>query len=524
MNLYPARFNRAYPETAEVPGQAGKWRVQNTPTNCRRLLRVPPPGPAVPTTLPVPADLRSGTTPYPWQERTIRWLLPRQAANLWHVGGAGKSFTALYAALCHGGPIVWVTMGRLKATVRREIMTRTTLRPVLLEGRANNEPLAHARSLVVGWEVLWAWHERLAELLAQGGTLILDEAHICKAWKRKEKGVNPDTGEEVWRDLENISNASATLGRHARVRLALTATPVANTLADLWSPLDVVEPGCWGDNWSFVHRYCDAKKGSYGGLDTTGRSNQPELNARLKELTSIVKKDEIAAVLPPYNEQLIYLSKLDQCRPPAGTADEMKRAAKSGAGAMLEARVFEAAARKRRWIVDFVETRVPMQHKVCIFTARRLDTEDLAAAIRNQMPGLQVWHGHGGHANEDRDLMAEAYMAHPGPCVLVGTGDSFGTGMNLQDTDDAIFAMLPYTWKQLGQWRWRFSRPGQKRPCNALFVIAEGTYDEVIVDILLSKMESVFQTMGDEDSERVVGTLSGDMDDEAIMDALLKKV
>jgi SNF2 family DNA or RNA helicase len=271
-------------------------------------------------------------------------------------------------------------------------------------------------------------------------------------------------------------------------------------------------------------RYCDAKKGEYGGLDTKGTSNNEELNARLKEVCDVVTKGQVKQNLPPCRDSMVYLSKTDQCRPPAGTADEMKKAARSGAQALIEARIFEAAGRKRKWLVDYVGTRFAMGHKVLIFTSRRLDTEDLAAAVRAEYPSVTLWAGHGGVSSDDRDLQCEAYMAHPGPCILVGTGDSYGTGSNLQDTDDLIFASLPYTWRQLGQWRWRVTRPGQKRPVEILYVIAEGSYDEVIVDIVLGKVDTIADTMSDDEADSVRNVLSGDFDDEAVLAKLLAKL
>jgi hypothetical protein len=64
-------------------------------------------------------------------------------------------------------------------------------------------------------------------------------------------------------------------------------------------------------------------------------------------------------------------------------------------------------------------------------------------------------------------------MEHPGPCVLVGTGDAFGEAINLHDTDAALFVMLPWTPGQVRQWEGRFCRLGQKRPVVVYYVVAE---------------------------------------------------
>lgn len=526
--LAPNRFSFSDHSLLEVPGCATRWgKALNVPRNCRRLLKQPPSALTVPATLERPPEIREGISPlFDWQERGVRWALPRPGSLMMWVGGAGKSRAALWLALLTGGPIVWVSMGRLKPTIMREVRAVSTLKPTILDGRSASDRIENTRLAIVGWETLVAWEDPIKRLLEDGGTVLFDELHMTKNYKRDEKYVNPVTKRPDYRPIQSMSTAAANIGAVAQRRVGMTATPVGNSRADLWSQLDILESGCWGDNWNWVHRYCDAKPGEHGGLNTRGRSNNGELDSRLKEMTSIVTKKEIAEVLPGTRRQLVYLGKSEQSRPPAGVAEEMRRAAKQGAQALLEARVFEASARKRKWIAEYVAYRVKdLGHKVVVFTNRRIDTEALAEAVRGELGDkFRVWAGHGGHSNADRDNMAEAYMNTREGCCLIGTGASFGTGMNLQDTDCYLAAGLPYTWKDVGQWEWRFSRPGQLRPCDMLYLVAEGSYDEVIVDILLSKLEDVGETMGDEEAEGLASTLAGDQDDEDIMAALLSKL
>ena len=110
--------------------------------------------------------------------------------------------------------------------------------------------------------------------------------------------------------------------------------------------------------------------------------------------------------------------------------------------------------------------------------------------------------------------MKDAYVRHPGPCVLVGTGQAWGTGIDgLQCTDVAIFALLPYTPGQLDQWEGRFTRLGQDRPVTILFPIAEGTADDHLADILLSKLPAVEALVGIDALEGAEKALSGRVDD-----------
>jgi SNF2 family DNA or RNA helicase len=88
-------------------------------------------------------------------------------------------------------------------------------------------------------------------------------------------------------------------------------------------------------------------------------------------------------------------------------------------------------------------------------------------------------------------------MAHPGPCVLVGTGHAFGEALSLDTADAVLFVMLPYTPGQLRQWEGRFMRASTKKPVIIYYVIAEGTADEHIASLLIDKLPNVEKVAND---------------------------
>ena len=94
-------------------------------------------------------------------------------------------------------------------------------------------------------------------------------------------------------------------------------------------------------------------------------------------------------------------------------------------------------------------------------------------------------------------------MNSSGPTVLIGTGHAWGESVNLQDTDLALFVMLPWTPRNILQWEGRFSRLGQKRPVMVSYIIAEGTVDEHVADILLDKLPAVHEIGGDEAAQGI---------------------
>lgn len=452
---------------------------------------------------------------------------PRSSLHLWWACGSGKTLAAL-AWLTKGPPgekVVILTRSPTRAQWAREAQKYTTLRPQVLAGRTPYEPEPATRVVVLSWAVVRDWADYLIRW-ARGSRLAIvwDELHKGKAWKRKERLVVGNDISYVW--LDNRAAACAKLAKASHRRLGLTATPMRDRRSDLWAQLDLVQPGEWGRNWDFVHRYCDARPGAHGGVDTSGVSNCDELRARLDRVTSVVTKAEASKHLPPLTRSLIYLSKADQARP-AGFAREMKRAAKQGPNALFEMQLLEAASRKRIWIADTVRDAVLEDNqKVVVFTGRRKDAEALAGlvATRLKKKGAPMWWGHGGFPEKERGKMVLDYAATEQGCAFIGTTDAFGEAVDgLQNTDLAIFGLLPWTPGQVTQAEGRFSRHGSKRSVHIMYTIAEGTVDEGFADRLNEKLEQVTETLDDPTAAGIASTLMGVDDEDKIIAGLMAR-
>jgi SNF2 family DNA or RNA helicase len=155
-----------------------------------------------------------------------------------------------------------------------------------------------------------------------------------------------------------------------------------------------------------------------------------------------------------------------------------------------------ACARKRTSVVESIQQAAQGNTKIIVFTARKADCAFYLKGIKASCPDLTIWMAHGETSTSDRDEIRRQYMAHPGPCVLIGTGQAWGTGLNLQDTDQLFMAMLPYEPAQLEQWIHRVYRLGMVRKPIVKFFIAENTYDEEIEDLMLSKIATVQNIIG----------------------------
>ena len=403
------------------------------------------------------------------------------------------------------------------------------------------ESIEHRAFVVVAWEALRDNIDQLCGL--RPGCVIYDESHRGKNSKRwdvvhladlsedereaakqhtldeveaRKKGgfvKDTDDGRKMFLPVLNTASCAAKLARVATKRLCTTATPIKDRVRDLWAQLDLSEPNAWGNTTTWMNRYADRKPGIYGGFDTTGSSNLDELNQRLESVAHILDYRDTHRHLPAKRRQSVYILPEDQCRPSAGFPAELREAQQRGAGAVLEVKLAQAASKKRKAVTGMIADHIASNHKLVVFTGRKRDCDELGEIVRKlpavKKSGATVWSAHGSQSTDHRQSIIDDYMAHPGPCVLVGTGHAFGESLNIHDTDAALFVMLPYTPGQLRQWEGRFARLGQKRPVVIYYVIAEDTVDEHIASILIDKLPAVQRIAQDEELAEAGDILGG---------------
>ena len=463
----------------------------------------------------------------PYQREGILATAHRDA-HLWWAAGSGKTAGAICWALAYPGATIVVTRAGVRRSHAREIERLTEHRALVIEGAADAKKLEDTDALfvVVGWENL---PDVVDQLLAwRPQNIIFDEAHKAKSNKRWTATPTED-GKVKFDALQNIAQAAYRLSRKCLRRLATTATPIKDRTRDLWAQLDLVHPDAWGpfykaDRASFTGRYCAARPGIYGGIETGGSSNLDELWERVSIVIHQVPHSETHRHLPPRRRLVTYVTQAEQCRAEGFTKAFFKNAAKGGPSGILEARLCEAAAKKRKLLLELVSEAVEMKQKVVIFTGRREDCDKLAEDVTKANTGARVFHGHGGTPASVRDQIQQDYMAATGPAILVGTGDAWGEGVNLQDTDLMLIAFLPYTPGQVVQWEGRVARHGQKRPVLIQYLVAENTVDEHVAGILLDKLPAVERVSRDDSLDGFSDALMGADQVEEIVASVLSKL
>jgi superfamily II DNA or RNA helicase len=311
-------------------------------------------------------------------------------------------------------------------------------------------------------------------------TLILDEAQNAK---------NPSS--QIAKVVRNL---------RADHRLALTGTPVENSLRDLWSIFAFVEPGLLGSEASFRRRF---ENPIAEGDETAAH----QLRSRLEPFVLRRTKEDVARELPERTEQIIEcdLSPL-QRRLYRGIAEAARRdviANIGGENGMEGATVHVLAALTRLRQVcahpglilpeyidepeasgkfdaflETVEEVLSGGHKVLVFSA----FASMLKIMRTALSKREVVLGYLDGSTKDRDRQAEVerFMSADGPPVFLCSLKAGGVGLTLTAAD---YVILYDPWWNPAVERQaidRTHRIGQTRPVTAYRMVTAGSVEEKI--------------------------------------------
>jgi hypothetical protein len=317
-------------------------------------------------------------------------------------------------------------------------------------------------------------------------TVVLDEAQMIK---------NPST-----------RSARAARRLRARQKLALTGTPVENRLSELWSILDVVNPGLLGSQQRFRERY---------GLPIE-RHGDPEAAERLRTLTSpfvlrrtkadrrlvpdLPDKIEQAAYATLTREQtILYQQVVEQLLADAENLTGMQRRGRvlaaltrlkqicnHPAHALADGSPLAGRSGKLTRFDELVSELLDVEERALVFTQFREMGLLLQRHLREQL-GLEVPFLHGGVSRGQREQMVAQFQDLSGPPLLIISLKAGGTGLNLTAASQVIHYdrwWNPAVEDQATDRAWRI---GQHNTVNVHKMICQGTVEERIGQVIDEK-------------------------------------
>tara|TARA_R110002126_G_scaffold154190_2_gene301310 strand:+ start:91 stop:1578 length:1488 start_codon:yes stop_codon:yes gene_type:complete len=466
--------------------------------------------------------LNPDITLYPFQREAVQSALTRDDHLLVLPTGGGKTFTSITAGAERGKRMLILTRKTLVKQWQGELsklLGDSAKVWVPKGGQLKNMSKRHlgklkdANIILTNFDKCISLRVFLAAWVEHNDAgVIMDEIQYCSNHKRWDVHMEENGQTSLTPFYESKAAGVEHVAHKASWRISMSATPQRTGRNTLWSPLHITFPNQVDSFRKWTDRYCGRVNGEYG-VEFVKDTNSRELKAWLKPRSFVVSEEvvekykqshlEMQRTVIPAREQLVEGIREE-------FQAEMRRASKEGAQARTECLLAEATYRKRPYLVKEVAKRLAEGKNVAIVVNRLRECRWL----KENMPKLveqifvqQVYEGDMNQTARDKSvagwMYSKAHRDEKGfkpddvPSLLIMTEQSAGVGLNLDNADHVFCASLPYNQLTGVQIRGRFSRLSTKRNCVFEYLVAEGTYDEDVVEKLGTRLESVIDMFND---------------------------
>jgi len=323
----------------------------------------------------------------------------------------------------------------------------------------------------------------------------------------------------------------------ARIRLALTGTPIENGLGDLWAIMDFCNPGLVGGRTSFIDQL--------NQMDEADEVAESALHALNGVLVFRRTKAEplIAAELPDRIDELaqctmtpeqigLYQAVLDKLVRDTAQSDQNTSQQKGLVLAAITALKqicnhplnydkedsnleLEGRSGKLTRLNEIVDAVFAADERILIFTHFATWGERLAQYLSDRT-GLGIECYHGGLARGARDRMVDSFQSGEGAGAMVLSLKAGGTGLNLTAASHVVLYDRWWNPAVEDQARDRVWRIGQTKTVICHRLVCPGTVDERVEEVVQGKRRIAdmvlpkSSSLGDLDAEQLRAALGID--------------
>lgn len=440
-----------------------------------------------------PVEPPPGLAFLPFQRAGIAYASSRAGTLVADEPGLGKTVQSISATVAWKSESVLVIVpASLKANWRREWRKWDSLgREAALAEKG--KPLPETPVVILNYEQVKAF--KSAILSRRWDALICDEAHFLK---------NPKAART--RAVLGGRNADGDIeaGIPASRRLFLTGTPILNRPIELWSLVRSLDPAGLGRSWeAFVRRYCAGVKGKYG-WETTGATNLPELQEKMRGSFMVRRlKVDVLTELPPKTRQIVALEPDAASKRAAKEEKDALKALRKAARASgrsiaailrdestpgfeeLAAARRDLAVAKAGLVAERVNEMLEETDKIVVFARHKEAVRSIAALLAEA--GHVVRTMTGDDDLDKRQAAVDSFQNDPSVRAFVATFGAAGVGHTLTAAGVVVFAELDWTPAVMTQAEDRLHRIGQKNAVLVVHLVVEGSVDSKVAEKLIEK-------------------------------------
>ncbi len=321
-------------------------------------------------------------------------------------------------------------------------------------------------------------------------------------------------------EAQNIKNnmtkqSVAARGLKSRYRVALTGTPVENSVADLYSIMDFLNPNILGSSRDFRDRFLIPIQviGDMYAEERLKQITQPFILRRVKTDKSIISdlpdKLEMKVYCSMSKEQVtLYSAVLDELFDKLASIEperragvilaamtQMKQVCNHPAHFNADNSELDGRSGKLDRLVEMIEEVLRSDEKAFIFS----QFAEMGKLIKKQLQekfGLEVLFLHGGVSRKVRDEMVERFQSADGPSLFVLSLKAGGTGLNLTAANHVFHFDRWWNPAVENQASDRAYRIGQKKNVQVRKFITAGTLEDKIDEIIDDKQRTADVVVG----------------------------
>ncbi|XP_010241440.1 PREDICTED: SWI/SNF-related matrix-associated actin-dependent regulator of chromatin subfamily A-like protein 1 isoform X3 [Nelumbo nucifera] len=318
--------------------------------------------------------------------------------------------------------------------------------------------------------------------------VIADESHFLKNAQAKR------------------TSASVPVIQKAKFAILLSGTPALSRPIELFKQLEALYPEVYKNVHEYGNRYC---RGGIFGI-YQGASNHEELHNLMKATVMIRRlKKDVLSELPVKRRQQVFLdlaekdmrqinalfrelevvkNKIKACN-----LKEEVESLKFSEKNLINKIYTDSAEAKIPAVLDYLGTVIEAGCKFLIFAHHQAMIDAIFQFLRNKKVGcIRI---DGGTPASSRQTLVSDFQEKDDIKAAVLSIKAGGVGLTLTAASTVIFAELSWTPGDIIQAEDRAHRIGQVSSVNIYYLLANDTVDDIIWDVVQSKLENLGQML-----------------------------
>lgn len=295
-------------------------------------------------------------------------------------------------------------------------------------------------------------------------------------------------------EAQNVKNPQAQRAQvlknlKSQTKIAITGTPIENSLTDLWSIMALIAPSHLSSLDEFKIRYPDEAQAAL----ELGRRVAPLLIRRRVEDVAGDLPARTDALVPVHTSNLLALEyervRLDESIPPLAKIGYLRQICSSLRCLDSDNPPITSSNPKYEQALQIIAEAFVRDCKVLLFASYTSTIDEIQQDLANRFASAFVARIDGKIPIGERQTTIDAFTAYRGPAILVLNPKAAGVGINIQAANYVIHYSPEWNPATIDQASARSYRRGQNRPVFVYSLYYKDTVEELMLQRVQAKRD-----------------------------------